>query len=190
MCPLVDFEIKTGNKISDAFLIRNISSFHQAIDFVKNLKYGRNSNKEDLTSIFADHQATCSTKHAILKQLAVENQLENLQLILGVFKMNAVNTPKVAPILNRHHLPYIPEAHTYLKYQSQIYDFTLATSKSTDFESDLLFEIEIQPDQINRYKIDLHRNFLEDWLIQTPEIIYSLDEIWTFREACIATLSI
>lgn len=190
MHPIIDFEIQAANKISQAFLQSDIYTFHQAIDFIQSLKYGRNSNKEDLTTIFTDKQATCSTKHAILKQLAIENQYADLQLILGVFKMNATNTPKVAAILNQHQLKYIPEAHTYLKHQSQVYDYTLTTSSASDFQSDLIFEIEIQPHQINRFKTQLHRNFLEDWLMHKPEIKYSLDEIWLIREQCIANLSL
>ncbi|WP_430612131.1 hypothetical protein [Flavobacterium sp. JP2137] len=190
MYPFNDFEIQASDRISQAFLTRKITTFYRAIEFIKNLEYGRNLDKTDLSTVFSDNCGTCSTKHAVLKQLAAEHHLENIQLTLGIFKMTAVNTPKVLPVLSKYRLEYLPEAHTYLKYRAQIYDFTFPSSTASDFESELLFEIEIQPHQINRHKIDLHRIFLEDWLSENADITYSLEELWHIREACIAQLSL
>ncbi|OYU84688.1 MAG: hypothetical protein CFE24_05145 [Flavobacterium sp. BFFFF2] len=66
----------------------NISHFQQAADFVKQLPYGRNLDKENLVSVLSDGCGTCSSKHALIKQLAIENQFESLKLCMGLFKMN------------------------------------------------------------------------------------------------------
>ncbi len=44
--------------------------------------------------------------------------------MLGIFKMNAENTPQITDILSKNQLNYIPEAHNYFKFQNEIFDFT------------------------------------------------------------------
>src|SRR5690606_7655926 len=118
MNQLPNFDIKSDREISTEFLRRNILTFHQATEYIQNLSYGRNLNKDNLKTIFTHNKGTCSTKHAILKQLANENNFNSFKLTLGIFKMSADNTPKVANTLTKHNLEYIPEAHNYLKYEN------------------------------------------------------------------------
>lgn len=189
MAALPDFGIQANGAISKEFLKRGIVSFHQATGYIQNLAYGRNVHKDDLTTVFIDNKGTCSTKHAILKQLAIEHGVEGIRLTLGIFKMNAVNTPVIEPTLSNAHLAYIPEAHTYLKYQGDYFDFTKKNSSPDHFVPDLLFETEIQPHEINQHKIRLHKAFLANWLHENKDIAYSPDEIWAVRELCIQALS-
>ncbi|TCK85677.1 hypothetical protein [Albibacterium bauzanense] len=189
MNKLPNFDIKPNGEISREFLSRNMFTFYQAIEFIRNLSYGRNLNKEDLITVFTDNKGTCSTKHAVLKQLAHENHFNDIKLMLGVFKMNAKNTPKVAQTLTENNLKYIPEAHNYLKYKSEFFDFTKPNVSSSDFLNDLFFETEIQPNEITRDKVQIHRSFLVNWLNENSDIGYSLDEIWRIREQCIQNLS-
>jgi len=109
--------------------------------------------------------------------------------------MNGRNTPKIKTILETLREPqsdsleYIPEAHNYLKFKNQILDFTKKNSSEDDFINDLLEEIEIQPHQINQFKIEFHKNYLRKWLVENRENPYSLDELWKIRELCIQVLS-
>jgi len=186
---LPNFEIKSTGKISKAFIENDIFNFQEAIDFIENLPYGRNENKEDLTTLFADGRGTCSTKHAVLKGLADENKFSGIQLILGLVKMNAVNTPEISETLALHGLTYIPEAHNYLKYNGRIFDFTKPDFTITERAEDLLEEIEILPDQITDYKVYFHKKYLGEWLKENNEIGFTLDEFWAIREQCIKDLA-
>jgi N-acetylmuramoyl-L-alanine amidase CwlA len=109
--------------------------------------------------------------------------------MIGLFKMNGRNTPKVAERLLQYGLEYIPEAHCYLKYNGFILDYTKAHSKPSDFVHDLIMETEIEPDQITRFKVDYHRQYLMEWLQMNKGLPFSIDEIWAIREACIGDLS-
>lgn len=184
-----DFDIKATGIISTCFLNRNLDTFSQAAEFIKRLPYQRNHNKEDLSSVFTDQHGTCSTKHAILKQLATENNRNELQLALGIFKMNGQNTPKILGILQQYDIRYIPEAHNYLRYEGSILDYTFPTTTGNNFEQDLLEEIIIQPNQISNFKVAYHMAYLKKWLIENPDILYLFDEIWCIRELCIQQLS-
>lgn len=184
-----NFNITSDKEISRLFKQNQCFDFLSASEFVRNLPYRRNLNKDNLATVFTDNCGTCSTKHALLKKLAEENQQSNFKLILGIFRMNGENTPKIKSVLGNYNLEYIPEAHNYLKFKNQILDFTKKNSSESDFINDLLEEIEIEPHQINQFKIEFHRNYLKNWLDQNPQIPYSLDELWKIREECIKALS-
>jgi hypothetical protein len=196
-----NFEINSNDEISQLFLKNGCSDFHSASEFVRNLPYQRNLNKDNLATVFIDGCGTCSTKHAILKILAEENNQTDFKLILGIFRMNGNNTPKIKTVLETlrpfdklrtgqsDNLEYIPEAHNYLKFKNQILDFTKKNSSENDFIYDLLEETEIQPHQINQFKIEFHKNYLRKWLVENPKIPFSLEELWKIRELCIQALS-
>lgn len=192
MSNLIDFpnfDIAPNGAISRAFIQKNILAFDEACKMVGKMHYGRNTNKENLLQIFLDDCGTCSTKHALLKALAIENNFESIQLMIGIFKMNAMNTPKIKTVLEQYQLNYIPEAHCYLKYHHQILDFTKVNAKPSDFVDDLLEEIEIFPHQIGAFKINFHQNYLDHWLKRNPQIKYELSHLWAIREQCIQKLS-
>ena len=192
---LLNFNITSDQEISQLFKQNNCSDFHSASEFIRNLPYRRNLNKDNLATVFIDECGTCSTKHALLKTLADENNQADFKLILGIFRMNGSNTPKIKSVLETLREPqsdkleYIPEAHNYLKFKNQILDFTKNNSSENDFIDDLLEEIEIQPHQINQFKIEFYKNYLRKWLSDNPKIPYSLDELWNIRELCIQALS-
>ena len=186
---LPNFRIQSLGEISNEFLRNGILTFSDATDFVANMDYGRNANKDDLKTVFIDNRGTCSTKHALLKKLADENGLEEIKLFLGIFKMNAKNTLAISGTLRKNKLEFIPEAHNYLKFENEIFDFTTSDSKASDFENDLIFEVEILPSQISNYKVDFHRRFLHDWLNQNSGIKFELDQFWKIRESCIQDLA-
>ena len=135
-----------------------------------------------------ENGGTCSFKHALLKLLGAENKRVEVKLILGIFKMNSNNTPKISKVLEKYNLKEIPEAHNYLKINNQIHDYTRRNSKPEDFVNDLLEEIEIEPSQITTFKIEYHQIFIENYLKENAEIPYSAEEFWQIREACILAL--
>ncbi|MCA6423612.1 MAG: hypothetical protein IM568_12465 [Flavobacterium sp.] len=184
-----NFDIKSTGRISKEFVDRNILTFNQATLFVKELAYGRNADNNNLASVFADNCGTCSTKHALIKRLADENNFETVKLIVGLFRMNKINTPEISATLLQNNLEFIPEAHCYLKIENLILDLTKINSKPTDFLDDLIEEIEISPEQITEYKVNYHKNYLVTWLDNNKQINLSLNDIWKIREQCIQDLA-
>jgi hypothetical protein len=163
-------------------------SFQKLIDSVKNIPYGRNSNREDFSLVISENKGTCSSKHAFLKDFAIKNNIKNVSLFIGIYKMNDQNTA-IGSTLSAHNLDYIPEAHCYLKIDGTVVDIT---SKESDFEklkNDILVEIEIEPNQVSEFKIQYHQDFIRKWIINN-NINYNFDEIWEIREKCIEQLSI
>lgn len=106
--------------VSEQFLNRNIHDFYSACHYISMLPYKRNTDKHDILCVFNDSGGTCSTKHAVLRKLALENDAAEIKLILGIFKMDAGYTGKIKNTLEKFNLEYIPEAHNYLKIEQHI----------------------------------------------------------------------
>ena len=185
---MINFQLKANSLASLEFQKLGIFEFSQACSYIQNLKYARNTDKNDCLCVLKDNAGTCSTKHALLKVLADENEVFDLKLILGIFKMNALNTPKISNVLEKYSLIEIPEAHTYLKYQGEILDFTRPKSSKKDFIEDLVKETEIEANQITDFKVQFHKSFIEDYLKENSHIPYDLEEFWVIREECISSL--
>lgn len=163
-------------------------TFEEACNFVRNLPYKRNSDKENSNVIIEENGGTCSTKHAYLKRISEEFSMENVQLMLGIFMMNAKNTPKIKSVLEKYNLLEMPEAHNYLRSDGRIIDCTKKGFSEENFIDTLVEEIEINPNQVTDFKVRYHQDFLKKYLLQYPEIQYSLEEFWKIREECIFAL--
>ena len=185
-----NFKLRPDGKISRCFHELGISGFEQAINFIRHLPYRRNTDKDNLLTVFSEGCGTCGTKHAVLKALAEENDHGELKLVVGMFRMNSRNTPQVGHILQQAGLAYLPEAHCYLKTGKHIIDATTVSSDPSDFSDDMMAELEISPDQVGTYKVQYHRGFIDSWLRQNPQVTYSLDELWQIREKCILQMSV
>ena len=165
-----------------------ITNFAELRDYVRAIPYGRTSNRGDLSLVFHENCGTCSSKHALVKAIAGENDIADLKLIIGMYKMTKQNTPNIGDVIENSPLSYIPEAHCYLKYAGQRIDITAADANFERIQADLLEEQTIQPLQIGSYKVNYHQQYLKDW-IKKEEIPLTFEQVWAIREACIKNLS-
>lgn len=188
MDKIPNFLIKAGAPLSQHCQELAILDFHGAVDYIFKLPYRRNSSKENLTLVFSEKCGVCSTKHAALAALALENDFKKLKLIIGIYQMNEKNTPGVGEVLGKSKLAFMPEAHTYLVFENERIDITRQVETEESPFVSLLLEKEIQPSQIGKFKVGLHQEFLKKWILEN-EMEYSLDEIWKIREDCIHALS-
>jgi len=165
----------------------NINSWKEACIYVSKLPYGRNSNRHDLSLVLREQKGSCSSKHAFLKQVAIENDFDEIQLILCLYKMNIKNTPKIAKAWNPK-FDYIPEAHCYISLNGIGFDFTSSNSNLDLIKEDIVQEIQINPEQVNEFKENYHKSFILEWINQEA-LNYSFDELWQIREQCIAAIA-
>jgi hypothetical protein len=166
---------------------KGIQNWSELIDYTQKLPYGRNQNREDFSLVIKESKGTCSSKHSFLKKIADLNNFDNVKLILGMYRMNHLNTPKIGDTLLKSGLEYIPEAHCYLKLNNQRIDITNVFSDIDNLVCNIIEEIEIEPEQVNTFKVDYHKKFIHNW-IKENEIIMNFEEIWQIRERCIKKL--
>lgn len=166
---------------------KGISTWNELLEFTRNLPYGRNANREDLSLVLKENKGSCSSKHAFLKKVAEQNKVTHVKLILGLYRMNEANTPKIGSTLLESGLEYIPEAHCYLKLNHQRVDLTTAQSDIDNLAADIIQEIEIEPEQVNVFKVDFHKRYLKKWITEN-HIHLDFDKVWELRERCIKQL--
>ena len=166
---------------------KGIQNWSELIDYTQKLPYGRNQNREDFSLVIKENKGTCSSKHSFLKKIADLNNFDNVKLILGMYRMNHLNTPKIGDALLKYGLEYIPEAHCYLKLNNQRIDITNPFSDIDNLICNIIEEIEIEPEQVNTFKVDYHKKFIHNW-IKENEIRMHFEEIWQIRERCIKKL--
>ena len=102
--------IKLSNtlEISRSFIELGITTFHEACDYVWKLPYGRTSDRANWALVLPEGKGACSTKHALLKALANELNL-NIELVVGIYPMSDKNTPGVGSVLDKYGIAFIPE---------------------------------------------------------------------------------
>ena len=186
-----NFTISAHFELSLRFTDLNITDFASALKYIQHLPYGRNTKDGSLMKVLDEKRGTCSTKNALLHTLCMENGKQGFELTLGIFNMDAENTPQIQPVLRKYRLTYMPEAHVYLKNKTTIIDSTHPKSQQSWIKS-IVSEVEIESNDIGKYKIQYHKNYLDKWRKESKDKAvtkYTTDQLWDIREECIAALS-
>ncbi len=184
---LPERQLAASGEISAQFLALGIDDYCAAARFIHQLPYGRNTDRANFHLVLSERLGTCSTKHALLAALAIEQRLP-VHLTLGIYEMTGRNTPSVGAVLSKYGLPFVPEAHCYLTYDHTRIDVTRDAVGPTELIARFLREETITPAQIGDYKVSMHRGWMRDWV--TREMPHrNWEEIWKIREECIAALS-
>jgi len=179
--------LEPAGTVSAAFIRTGMLDYRAAARFVSHLPYGRNFLVSDPLGVMREGRGTCSTKHALLRRLAIEQDLEVL-LMVGIYEMTAENTPGVGSVLERYRLASLPEAHCYLRYCGKRVDITRGSGSRRELK--FFLEEDIVPEQIGEYKAALHRRFMQRWMTESDVAgRRNLEERWQIREECIAVLS-
>lgn len=165
-----------------------IGDWYDLIEYIRQLPYGRLADKNNRAAVLIEGRGTCSSKHAFLKSIADENDVEGVDLIIGIFKMSPNNTPETRSILAENGLEFLPEAHCYLKVREQRIDATKPGFDINSFANDILQEMVINVEQIADFKVNMHKSFLKNW-IESQALPHSIEKIWDIREKCIEKIS-
>lgn len=182
---LPDFPLQHHSFTAQQFLALGIHTYRDAAYYVHSLPYRRNSNRGDFTLVLNERHGTCSTKHALLVQIAHDHD-QPVDLLLGMYEMNEDNTPGVGAVLQRYGIDALPEAHCCLLYKKEHIDITRQHESPARTIHFLVQEV-IQPSQIGEYKVSRHHSFLLQWCAATG---LNFESVWNIREECIATLSL
>ena len=181
---LPNFRLSPAGEIGSRFIQLGLRDYHAAAGHVWRLPYGRNSERTNFALVLEENLGTCSTKHALLAELAHEHA-EQVFLMLGIYEMDVNNTPGVGAALQRYGLASVPEAHCYLFHESTRLDLT-HPSKYCLPAAEMLLEERIEPHQIGTHKVNVHRDFLRAWAAQRR---LDFEHAWRAREACISALA-
>ncbi|MFT5915079.1 MAG: hypothetical protein ACI81T_001577 [Bacteroidia bacterium] len=184
----MNYPLKSPDSLIKKITFTGIENWQSLLDLIENLPYGRNANRKDFTLVWSEQKGTCSSKHAFLKHIADLNKIQNVDLILRMYKMTEENTPLIGNELSKNEIQYIPEAHCYLKIDGIRKDVTTNSADFSLIADSILEEITIEPFQISEFKVEYHQAYLKNWILEN-EVQFSFEEIWRIREKCIANIS-
>jgi hypothetical protein len=184
---LPDDRLSSDGELTAQFSALGIADYRAAGRFVSQLPYGRNAERANFRLVLSERRGTCSTKHAIVAALAIENRLP-VELTLGIYEMNERNTPGVGAVLAEYGLVSLPEAHCYLTCRGIRIDVTRSSINPTEPISRFLHEEAISPEMIGDYKVRMHQNYIREWATRAVTG-RSWEQVWNIREQCISALS-
>jgi hypothetical protein len=170
-------------------LTYGISTVNDLLLYTRDTNYGRNTHRIYFEEVLIEARGTCSTKHGLIKQIAIEQQLDDIHLVACIFNMNAANTPAIAATLEGYHLDYIPEMHCYIEIGKVAIDLTFKDSDLGFISDDIMQRQYVQPGFLDTEKVKVHRAYIDDW-IEEQSIPYTADQVWSIREQCIKALSV
>ena len=179
-----EYKLESKDKLTELAKSKGIKSWNELTEFIKKLPYGRNKNRTDFGLVLSEQKGNCSSKHALLKSIADLNNVPNIELIIGIYRMTELNTPKIGTELTENSIEFIPEAHCYLKINGKRTDLTSEQSELKKIEKDIIEEREIEPKQVAEYKIDYHKKFMKNWL-KERKLEFKFEHIWRIKEKCI-----
>jgi len=179
-----NFQLNPENQISKKMIELGIQDFDSACEYVKNIPIGRNTSRNNFTLIFDENKGTCSTKHALLNQIAEENNQNDIELMFGIYLISPETHPLLTNLFKDNCLTNLPETHCFLRYKGKRYDFTSQNNLLNLIESKIVREQRIEPNQVSEWKEKIHQDYLMRWLKRKPELTINLDEIWKIREEC------
>jgi hypothetical protein len=131
--------------------------------------------------VLDQQRGTCSSKHALLAQLAHESRRFDIQLTLGYLELTESNSPGIEVLLQRHSLPAIPEAHCYLRSEAQRLDFTGLSEGSMLLVDSVLSEEQIAIGGLREEKRRRHEQYLRRWSADRrldPSLVWAAREEW------------
>lgn len=183
---LPEFAVSAATPVGAAFLAAGWPTFWAAAAYVRDLPYAR-PLATDALAVLREGRGTCSTKHALLAELAHAHGRDDVDLAVGIFMMCDANTPGVGAVLARFGLETVPEAHCWLRVgRDHRVDLTgLAAGEESPFDA-LADERVVAPADLARWKRAYHHRAITEWAERWG---FSAERVWTAREACIAALT-
>jgi hypothetical protein len=162
--------IISAGVISNHFLSYGIKNFLDACDYVHNLPYGYNSDRDDLMILFKEKMGSCTTKHAVIATLAEELDLP-INKSIGIYPMTEAIVTGTSKILNKYDLPFVPMIHCFLEYGKQRVDLTEGNHNGKNQSIDIMFYTQKVPPNITaKQEYLIYRQALKDHILSRQEL--------------------
>ncbi len=186
MLLLPDFPITRPGRFSDYFIERHVASFHEVVRYLERLPYQRLNDPRDYELVLSEGGGTFTARHAILTQLANEQQVTGLALALCVYDLSGDHWTEVGNVLGQYGLHRLPEVCGCIKYRKQFYSLEDVTAA----KSGVVSAVDIVPVQIGNFKRRYHSNYLANWAtLENTGQSWSVAQLWSIRDQCLSALA-
>lgn len=183
-----NFELTKNDRLTAYLKELSIFDFYSFLIFIENMPYGRIQDKCNPLSVVIERKGTCSTKHILIAHLLSNYSMKDWELKAGIFYINVEDFTYLSSILNSNQLQKIPEAHCYLTYKNEVFDFTLPYPNLFFPNQKPLKEIRLPIQDPAEQKLVFHQQYIKEWLIDN-KLSISFKNLWDIREQCIEKIS-
>lgn len=167
---LPDAIIEPSGIVAQAFFSRNLETFKQACQWIKDLPYGSNSSTEDSLILFEENCGTCTTKHGIVARLAQELDLD-VYKNLGFYRLNDEIVNGVNSLLEPHGLSFIPQIHCFLEYGKFKVDLTEGNCNGKNKTIEMYdFVVRVSPDLTRAEEEHYYLSYLNQYFSIEPQL--------------------
>ena len=170
-----EFEILSNEKVSTFLKEHNVNFFQSAIAFFKsNLK----ALDDCLKLIVEDSNNSMTTVakfHAVLAQLAVENDISEVELVVGIFIVNATSFPKLADYFSSKSYANLALSTCYFVIDGERIDFFKGNNFLNKISKRFVREQRVDPHQAKEWKEKIYEDYIGKWLKRNSEITETLE---------------
>ena len=165
-----DKPLSESGIVSAKFLRQGIDSFRDACRYVHDLRYGYNSDRDDLMILFKENKGTCTTKHAVIATLAQELALPIVKNV-GIYAMTEEIVSGTDDILTKYKIPYVPMIHCFLVYGEHRVDLSEGNDNGKNRPiDDFLFTKKVEPNISAKDEYLLYRKALKEYILTRREM--------------------
>ena len=183
---LPDFPITRPGRLSDHFREQQMTTFYEVVKYLESLPYDRLNDPRNYASVLTRGRGTFTARHAILVQLANEQQIAHLTLALCVYDLAGRQWTEVGSVLRRHGLDSLPEVCGCIRHEQGFYSL----EETTMAKQGIVSAVEIAPLQIGNFKRRYHSNYLANWIaLENMGSTWSVAALWAVRNECLEALA-
>jgi len=168
------FEILSKEKVSTFLKEHNVHFFQLAIAFFK-------SNLEALDDCLilvvedSNNSMTTVTKfHAVLAQLAVENDISEVELVVGIFIVNATSFPELVDYFSSKSYDNVALSTCYFVIDGERIDFFKGNNFLNKISKRFVREQRVDPHQAKEWKEKIYEDYIGKWLKRNSAITETL----------------
>ena len=165
-----DTPIAGPGLMSEKFLALGVNTFHEACQYVHDLPYGYNSDRDDLLILFKEDLGTCTTKHAVIGTLAAELDIP-IEKEIGIYRMTEKIVTGTDAILEKYGLPYVPMLHCFLVYDRYRVDLTEGNNNGKNCAiNEFLCTEKVIPNITGKAEYLIYRKALKERILALEEL--------------------
>jgi len=171
-----DFPLLSDEKLSLAFKTIKLNTFQSAAYYLRS-----STSIDNFLNLVVDDSSQSMTKtsktHAVLATLAVENQIDEVELMMGIFLIDELTFPELKNYFSDKNYKTIALTTSYLNINGNRFDFSTDASILDRIANKIVREQRMDPHQSKEWKEKIYEDYIQKWLKRNPTIAYSLAQI-------------
>ena len=173
----INFEILSNGPISSYLKNKKVNDFKSTIIFLKSNPIELKDLQEIVVKDEEETMSITSKIHAVLATLAVENEIKEIELMMGIFLVDQNAFPELENYFKDKDYTNIALTTSYLKFNNKRIDFSSSKQILETIAPKIVREQRMDPHQSKEWKEKIYEDYIQKWLKRNPSITYPIEKI-------------